>query len=58
MPGILVIPQPDKLDMSYVVRIRPFEEFAICYELGLHPDAAKYQETRRGFTIHKFVGAG
>jgi hypothetical protein len=44
--------------MTYVVRVRPFEEFEICYELGLCPDAAKYQETRRGFTIHKFVGAG
>ena len=39
LPGILVSPQADKVDMAYVVRIRPFEEFAICYELGLHPNA-------------------
>ena len=38
-PGILVSPQADKFDMAYVVRIRPFEEFAICYELGLYRNA-------------------
>jgi hypothetical protein len=42
MPGIFVSPQADKLDMAYVVRICPFEEFAICYELGLHPDALSH----------------
>ena len=39
LPGILVSPHADKLDMTYVVRVRPFEEFEICYELGLHPNA-------------------
>lgn len=28
--------------MTYVVRVRPFEEFEIRYELGLHPDALSH----------------
>jgi hypothetical protein len=50
MPGILVIPQPDKLDMSYVVRIRPFEEFEIRYKLGLHPDALSHLRSSESLT--------
>jgi hypothetical protein len=25
--------------MAYVVRVRPFKKFEICYKLGLHPNA-------------------
>jgi hypothetical protein len=50
LPGILVSPQADKLDMSHMVRIRPFEEFEICHELGLHPNALLYLRGSQSLT--------